>query len=199
MANLITLLRFPLLFMYIAILYFGNQTVLYWGIPFLIVIFLMDYVDGFIARRFGEVSLFGSTFDIVTDRTLEIVLWVVFSDLGLIPIIIPIIAIVRGTTVDGIRAVGMSKGLAAFDQVRTPISRFLVSSRLMRELYGITKTLAFVLLNITLAMKSGQAPHSLQVHQATLWISWLAIILNVTRGLPVLFEGGKFFRKQTAR
>ena len=129
MANAITLSRFPLLFIYIFLLYTKNPTVIFWCVPFIIFITFMDTLDGLIARRFGEVSLLGSALDIAVDRAFEIILWVVYSDLHLIPVIIPIIVITRGTLTDTIRAVGMSTGKAAFDQVQHPFSRFLVSSR----------------------------------------------------------------------
>jgi CDP-diacylglycerol--glycerol-3-phosphate 3-phosphatidyltransferase len=194
MANLITISRFPLLFFYVVLLYFGNTTALLWCIPLIAFIFFMDTVDGYVARMRGEVSLLGSAFDIATDRTLEIVLWVVFSDLRLIPIIIPIIAIVRGTTVDAVRAVGMSKGLPAFEQVQHPLSRMLVSSRFMRHLYGIVKGIAFILLTVNLWARTSNSAFTLPIHTITLIVAWLAIAMTIARGLPVLVEGYDLFR-----
>ena len=89
MANLITLLRFPLLFIYVILLYTDNGVLQIWCVPFIVLIILMDMFDGLIARARGEVSLLGSVLDIATDRTFEIILWVVFAHLGLIPVIIP--------------------------------------------------------------------------------------------------------------
>lgn len=196
MANFITFLRFPLLFIYIFGLYSGNTTIKFLCIPFIAIIFFMDTVDGYVARLRGEVSLLGSALDIATDRTLEIVLWVVFSDLKLIPIIIPIIAIVRGTTVDAIRAVGISKGLPAFEQVNHSISRFLVSSRIMRTVYGVTKGLAFILLTLDLSLKSSGSTAVTAAGDLATIISWLAITITVARGVPVLAEGFKLLRTE---
>ena len=89
MANAITLSRFPLLFIYIVLLYSKNPTAIFWCVPFIILITMMDMLDGIIARKFGEVSLLGSTLDIAVDRAFEIILWVVYSDLNLVPVIIP--------------------------------------------------------------------------------------------------------------
>jgi phosphatidylglycerophosphate synthase len=193
MANLITFLRFPLLFSYVSILYYGDSIIIFWCIPLLVLIFLMDSADGYVARLRGETSLLGSAFDIATDRTLEVVLWVVYSHLGLIPIVIPLIAIVRGTTVDAVRAVGMSKGVVAFEQVNNSISRFLVSSRFMRSTYGIVKAVAFVLLNVVLGLKKQNSSGIPIVHTIAMVVSWTAISLTVLRGLPPLIEGYKYF------
>jgi phosphatidylglycerophosphate synthase len=153
----------------------------------------MDSADGYVARLRGEASLLGSAFDIATDRTLEVVLWVVYAHIGLIPIVIPLIAIVRGTTVDAVRAVGMSKGVVAFEQVTNSVSRFLVSSRFMRSTYGIIKAAAFVFLNVALGLNKQNSPGSTTLHTIALVTSWVAISLTVIRGLPPLVEGYKYF------
>jgi phosphatidylglycerophosphate synthase len=153
----------------------------------------MDSADGYVARLRGEASLLGSAFDIATDRTLEVVLWVVYSHLGLIPIVIPLIAIVRGTTVDAVRAVGMSKGITAFEQVNNSVSRFLVSSRFMRSTYGIVKAAAFVFLNVVLGLNKQSSSGPTIMYTVAMTTSWVAISLTVLRGLPPLVEGYRYF------
>jgi CDP-diacylglycerol--glycerol-3-phosphate 3-phosphatidyltransferase len=194
MANIVTLLRFPLLFIYVALLYTRNPTIIFWCVPFIVLIILMDTFDGLIARARGEVSLLGSTLDIAVDRAFEIILWVIYAHLGLIPIVIPIIVITRGTLTDAIRSVGMSTGEAAFDQVKHPISRLLVSSRFMRDAYGITKGFAFAV--ITLAFGFQLLDHSWAgwTHVVAIILSWLAISMTILRGLPVLVESYKLFK-----
>ncbi len=192
MANLITLARFPLLFAYVALLYYGGFDARLWSAPFILIIIAMDSIDGIVARARGETSLLGSALDIATDRTLEIILWVVFAHLGLIPVIVPLIVITRGTTVDAIRAVGMSNGLPPFDQVKSPISRFLVASKFMRSTYGFLKAAAFVALSVDLAFHTPHAPHSTwhaPVHTVALVFTWLAVVWCLARGIPVLVEG----------
>jgi len=189
MANAITLARFPLLFLYIPLLYTKNPTIIFWCVPFVVFITLMDMFDGIIARRFGEVSLLGSTLDIAVDRAFEIILWVVYSNLNLVPVIIPIIVITRGTLTDAIRAVGMSKGKAAFDQVQHPISRFLVSSRFMRNLYGFIKGTAFALVTLAWGFICLEHPWADWIHILSLVIAWLTIMLTILRGMPVIIEG----------
>jgi len=99
MANIITVARLPLLFIYLGMLYYGNQTLMLWNVLLIFIIFNLDSLDGWVARRLNEASLLGSVLDIATDRTLEYVLWVVYAHLGLIPVLVPIIVLVRGTAV----------------------------------------------------------------------------------------------------
>jgi CDP-diacylglycerol--glycerol-3-phosphate 3-phosphatidyltransferase len=194
MANAITLSRFPLLFVYIILLYTKNPTIVFWCVPFVLLITMMDMFDGIIARRFGEVSLLGSTLDIAVDRAFEIILWVVYTDLNLVSVIIPIIVITRGTLTDAVRAVGLSSGKAAFDQVRHPISRFLVSSRFMRYTYGVVKGIAFTFVTAAWGFICLDHPWANGVHRVALILTWTTITLTILRGLPVIIEGSSLLK-----
>jgi CDP-diacylglycerol--glycerol-3-phosphate 3-phosphatidyltransferase len=154
----------------------------------------MDTFDGLIARARGEVSLLGSTLDIAVDRAFEIILWVVYAHLSLVPILIPIIVITRGTLTDAIRSVGMSCGEAAFDQVRHPISRFLVSSRFMRDIYGISKGVTFAVITLVLGLKTLNHPLSPWFFIISQALSWLVVFMTILRGLPVLIESYRLFK-----
>jgi len=191
MANIITVARYPLLFIYLGILYFGNQTLMFWDVLLIIIIFNLDSLDGWVARKLNEASLLGSVLDIATDRTLEYILWVVYAHLGLIPVLVPIIVLIRGTAVDAVRSVRLKSGLSAFDQIQSPLSKFLVSSRFMRAFYGIAKGAAAALLTLAYALQSNSGPWPDLVYQTGLIFTWLSVSLCVTRGLPVLIEGIK--------
>jgi len=201
MANIITLSRFPLLFVYVAMLYFGGYTVKAWAAPFILLIIALDSIDGIVARARGESSLLGSALDIATDRTLEIILWVAFAHLRIISVLVPIIVITRGTTVDAVRAIGMREGLPPFEQVKSPISRFLVASRFMRSSYALLKAAAFFTLTVDLALRSADAPvkfvaYLQPVHTTALIFTWLAVLWCLLRGIPVLVEGYSLLKQQ---
>jgi len=195
MANAITLGRIPLLFIYIALLHTGRPVFIFWCVPFIILIMLLDMVDGMVARRLNQTSLLGSSLDIAVDRALEIILWVVFSCLGLIPLLIPLIVITRGTITDAVRCVGNSKGEAAFNQLKNPINNFLVSSRFMRNFYGAVKGTAFALLTLDLGCQALGHAWAGWIHSFTLGLSWFVIVLTIVRGIPVIAEEVSFLKK----
>jgi CDP-diacylglycerol---glycerol-3-phosphate 3-phosphatidyltransferase len=196
MANLITILRFPLLVLLVFLLYSGNPTVVLCSIALLIIVILMDSLDGIVARRRGETSLLGSALDIAADRALETVLWVVFANLGLISVAIPIIVIMRGVLVDAIRAVGIGQGIPPFKQLISPLSRFLVSSPVMRSSYGVSKTLAFVFLMVDQGLTLMNHPWAGSIHLVAVILSWIAVFLCCTRGIPVLVDGAKTLQRK---
>jgi len=191
MANLITLSRYPLLFFYLALMYYGGETAHLWNVPLIILIFSLDTLDGWVARKRDETSLLGSVFDIATDRTLEYVLWVVYAHLGLISVLVPIIVLIRGTSVDAIRSIGMKEGVSAFEQLQSPVNRFLVKSRFMRALYGTVKAAAAGFLTLSFALPSTGSGWTLLIYQVAMALTWISVIVCVLRGVPVLSEGIK--------
>jgi phosphatidylglycerophosphate synthase len=193
LANWITLSRFPLLLATVLILYFGSPGVRLAGIALLFVGLMLDTVDGVVARSRGETSLFGSILDIAADRTYELILWVCFADLRMIPVAIPLIIIARTTLTDAFRSIGVGQGTAPFAQHRTALSRFLVGSSWMRSGYAVTKVATFCGLALTQAFggispataMSRMAPAMLEVFRVT---AWLAVAFCIFRGLPVIIS-----------
>lgn len=198
LANWITLSRFPLLIVFLAILYSGTPQAIAWSVPYLFLLLALDTVDGVVARRRGETSLMGSILDIAADRTYELVLWVSFAGLGMLPIGIPLIVIIRTTFTDAIRTIGVGQGEAPFQQQRSRLTRFLVTAPVMRSGYSATKILAFCGLTLAYGLSgypagSPAAAAAGPIHQASLWMAWAAAGLCVLRGMPVIVDAFKTY------
>jgi phosphatidylglycerophosphate synthase len=190
LANWITVSRFPLLLLIVLILYFGSPVVRLAGVGLLFFGLMLDTVDGMVARKTGQTSLFGSVLDIAADRTYELVLWVCFADLGMIPVAIPLIIIARTTLTDAFRSIGVGQGTAPFAQHRTALGRFLVGSTVMRTGYAVTKVVTFCGLALAQAFAgfprfSGAVEPMMSVLRVT---AWVAVIFCVFRGLPVIIS-----------
>jgi CDP-diacylglycerol---glycerol-3-phosphate 3-phosphatidyltransferase len=193
LANWITLSRFPLLLITVLVLYFGSPWVRLAGVGLLFVGLMLDTVDGVVARMRGESSLFGSVLDIAADRTYELILWVCFADLGMIPVAIPLIIIARTTLTDAFRSIGVGQGTVPFAQHRTALGRFLVGSTWMRTGYAVTKVVTFCGLALAQAFSglsastaaAGAVPSIMTVLRVT---AWLAVLFCIFRGLPVIIS-----------
>ena len=199
-ANLITIIRYPLLLVFLLMIYFGNPEVQLLAVPFLFFALFLDTLDGVIARRTGTTSLMGSVLDIATDRTYELVLWVVLADLGTISVAIPLIIIARTVLTDAIRSIGVSQGKAPFDQQGSGLGHFLVSSPWMRSGYSISKIVAFCGLTLGFALSSFLEGSSLQtasepVLSVSEVVAWIAVAFSVVRGAPVIVSGYRQMRE----
>ena len=194
MANLITLSRFPVLIAVILLLGAPSPVARLVGAFAMAVLIALDTVDGVVARAREEVSLMGSVIDIMADRAVELVMWVVYAHLGLVPVGIPIIYIIRGTIVDSLRSVHVSEGKAPFKAMRTTLGQWLVGSPIMRTSYGVSKFLSFTGLAVTHALfaLASRGDGSIRTAETSLLVfsimSWISVGFCLVRGLPVIIE-----------
>lgn len=192
MANCITFARCLLLLLLVLLIYWGTPQLQLFNAPLVVLMIGLDGVDGWVARRRGEESVFGATFDIAADRIVENVLWVVLAHLGLIGVWVPLLFIVRGTLVDAIRSKGTAEGTAAFDMMRTSLGRFLVGGQFMRGFYAATKlvTFSWILLwqPFPALMPDFWDDWRGPIQAASLALVILSAALCVIRGLPVVIE-----------
>lgn len=188
-ANLVAITRAAFAFLAVAILFHRRDLYLLAAV-LTIVSILMDGLDGWVARRYGEVSRIGAVIDILTDRIVELTYWIAFAALHWIPAWIPIVVAVRGLLVDGARALAFERGLTAFGpttMMRSKLGTFLVASRESRSAYGISKAAAFTLMIVAYAPVLPEAARSAVLTVALVCV-YLAVILCVLRGIPVLLE-----------
>jgi CDP-diacylglycerol---glycerol-3-phosphate 3-phosphatidyltransferase len=188
-ANSVALTRAILGFIAIAIL-FHRPGLYFLACVLTLIAILMDGLDGWVARRYGEVSRIGAVIDILTDRIVELTYWIAFAALGWIPAWIPIVVAVRGLLVDGARALAFERGLTAFGpstMMRSKLGTFLVASRESRSAYGIAKAGAFSLMILAYApaLPESARPIALAIALTCVYAS---VILCVVRGIPVLLE-----------
>lgn len=205
MANLITVGRLILLFIVIWMIYVGNVQVIEAAMLLIIVVFASDGLDGWVARKRDSTSPFGAVFDIAGDRIVENVLWVVFADLGLIPVWVPLMVLTRGFMVDGLRSLSYAEGMTAFGEqnmMRSPLTHWLTAGRFMRGFFGWAKSAGFVFLTGLVAWNSletdGTVVGSLYAVTVYRWFGWalvwIAVALTVIRAVPVFIDSVAFFR-----
>ena len=196
LANWITLSRLPLLLISVLIMYRGTPAVQVAGVAVLLIGLMLDTVDGMVARKTGKTSLFGSVLDIAADRAYELVLWISFAHLRLLPVAIPLIVIARTTLTDAFRSIEIGEGTAPFAQHRTGLGRFLVASTWMRVGYTVSKTTTFC--GLALAHAFGGFPAGTALHGAVAPMesvfavtAWVAVSFCLARGLPVLVHAAR--------
>lgn len=210
MANAITIGRLFLLFIVVWMIYHGSVQVIALCMLLLIVVIAADGLDGWVARKRNETSTFGAVFDIAGDRIVENVLWIIFSDLGLIPVWVPLLVISRGFIVDGLRSLSMQEGMTAFGEnnmMRSPITQWLTAGRFMRGFFGYAKALAFVFLCGLVAWEHHDTTDTFvgslygqDWYRYLGWgLVWLAVVLTVVRGIPVVVDGIAYVRDLDAR
>lgn len=171
-ANTITLTRLSLTFAVITL--FGQHRHLDIALILTIVgIFILDALDGYIARQRKETSQTGAILDTLTDRVIENTFWIYFTAIGQTPIWMPIAVMTRGVIVDALQRLHG-------DPIRGwkhALTRTLIS----RGLYGALKMLTFFSLAITEVFK--REP----LFNISLTLATLTVGCCLLRGLPFFF------------
>ena len=113
-ANIVSISRVFVAFIAIGLLYLDSRTAYLISLLLTIIAFIMDGVDGYIARKYNQASELGSVLDIMGDRIVEASYWIAFAVMGWLPILFPIVCVTRAFTTDSIRSVALSKGMTVY-------------------------------------------------------------------------------------
>jgi CDP-diacylglycerol--glycerol-3-phosphate 3-phosphatidyltransferase len=163
MANLITLSRLALLLVIVAIAYQPPGAWQLVTVPLLILLFITDALDGYVARKWNEASLFGAMFDIAGDRVVELTMWIILADLDLV-----------------------------FSMMASPLGHWLVAGKFMRIFYAVLKAVVFCWLMLIHPMpavfEDFWATWGEAMSQAGRVLVYLAVATCIIRGLPVIAE-----------
>jgi CDP-diacylglycerol--glycerol-3-phosphate 3-phosphatidyltransferase len=202
-ANVITLIRILLVFVVVVLFQMGfyHRCI---AVILTILVLYLDSLDGYVARKLSCASDFGALFDITGDRIVEHIYLIYYAAVGVVSFWVPMIFITRSFLVDTLRNVAYAKtGKTPFGEktmMTSSITRFLTGSRFMRGLYGAMKVILFVVLGVVIAYKADNprflpvslfAPNSLFMFFTQLLV-WITVVLNIIRGLPVLYDGREY-------
>jgi phosphatidylglycerophosphate synthase len=148
------------------------------GVP---IVFILDAVDGILARRLNSQTLTGSFIDIAADRLVEFIFLQHFIRAGLVPLWFVLIFYGRIVLTDTcrMRAFRMEKVSAAGILLPLPW-RFFVLSKFSRSAYAALKGVLFSLL--LLAIYRGDT--SLSLLESGILLSVLAF--SILRAIPIL-------------
>ena len=112
-ASKITLIRIALIPVFMVLMYLsGGQSGLWmWlSLGVFVIASLTDYVDGYIARKYKQVTDFGKFLDPLADKLLVIACMTMFCQWGMFPAWALMIVLTREFAVTGLRLVAVGKG-----------------------------------------------------------------------------------------
>ena len=179
-ANAITLLRL-LLTLVVVTLFNVNRYVDIGLIVTIAGIFVLDAVDGIIARKCNQTTKLGAILDTVADRIIENTFWIYFTVTGLTPLWMPITVLARGFFTDSLHQC-----------IQLPTSgwtHILTRSRTSRALYGIAKMSTFLYLAGINVFK----PENPTIELTSIMLATVTIGFCLIRGIPLFIETCKIF------
>ncbi|HEY5998021.1 MAG TPA: CDP-alcohol phosphatidyltransferase family protein [bacterium] len=197
-ANLLVLLRTVLVFPTLAALSAESETLRGLGVALLVAVFLLDGVDGWVARRLRTSTLTGGLLDTLGDRITENLLFVFFAWKRLVPLAVPLVFIARSFASDFVRSLLYRRGVGTFGINTSRLGRLLVASRTSRAAYLAGKFAVFLLGGVLLWREPAAGGPGAGVWlRPVLWWAALAVTAaNVVRFALLVYDSREVLREE---
>ncbi|MFC1510806.1 CDP-diacylglycerol--glycerol-3-phosphate 3-phosphatidyltransferase [Candidatus Margulisiibacteriota bacterium] len=158
LANRVTLARIALIPLAIILLLVGLNGA---ALIFFLLLAFSDAIDGYIARRFNQVSDLGKLLDPLADKILVICVLVTLVGLGKANLIPVVIIVAREFLVSGIRTYAAKEGL-------------ILAASQLAKVKTVVQIIAVAMLIINLPYAD--------------WVLWLAVVLSLISGWAYLWQ-----------
>jgi CDP-diacylglycerol---glycerol-3-phosphate 3-phosphatidyltransferase len=132
---------------------------------------LTDFLDGYLARRSGDITKFGIILDPIADKFLVISALIVLVDMERLPAWMAITFIVRDFLVTALRVVALSKGIVIPAETGGKIKTIL---QIAAILFLILRTSFF----------------GLDFYDIGMLLIWLALVLSIVSGVRYTISFG---------
>jgi len=133
---------------------------------------LTDFLDGYLARRSGDITTFGIILDPIADKFLVISALIVLVDMERLAAWIAITIIVREFLVTGLRVVALSKDIV-----------------IPAEVGGKIKTTIQIIAILCLIL--GRSIFNIDLYDIGLVLIWAALFLSIISGIQYTISFGK--------
>lgn len=147
----------------------------FWGAAVFGIAALTDFLDGYFARRSGQITKFGIILDPLADKFLVISALVVLVDMARLSAWMAIVIIVREFFVTGLRVVALSKDII-----------------IPAEMGGKLKTT--VQITAILCLILGGSIFDIDLYDAGMIFIWAALVLSVISGIQYTISFWKKIR-----
>jgi CDP-diacylglycerol--glycerol-3-phosphate 3-phosphatidyltransferase len=112
--NLLTMLRIALIPVVLWMLWDGTPKANFWATMLYIGVALTDLIDGYLARKWGQISVLGKFLDPLADKLLVMATLIFLAYLGRLPllgVVAVIIMLARELAITALRTIAMSEGV----------------------------------------------------------------------------------------
>jgi CDP-diacylglycerol--glycerol-3-phosphate 3-phosphatidyltransferase len=133
---------------------------------------ITDFLDGYLARRSGDITKFGIILDPIADKFLVISALIVLVDMERLPAWIAIVIIVREFLVTGLRVVALSKDIV-----------------IAAELGGKVKTTLQIIAILCLILK--KTIFGIDLYDIGFVLIWVSLILSLISGIRYTISFGR--------
>lgn len=109
--NILTLTRIAAIPLMAAILTYPSQTAGFWAAAVFSLASITDWLDGYLARRMGIVTIFGKFLDPIADKLIVMAALIMILPYGRVPAWMVLVILGREIIITGLRGIASSEGI----------------------------------------------------------------------------------------
>ncbi|MBR3791602.1 MAG: CDP-diacylglycerol--glycerol-3-phosphate 3-phosphatidyltransferase [Clostridia bacterium] len=179
-ANKITILRIILVPIFMALMLIGNDAARMWALAIFIIASISDWLDGYIARNYNQVSNFGKFMDPLADKILTTAAFMALMEIGRLWFgsVAIMLILTREFMVAGLRMNASTNGTV-----------------IAASMFGKVKTVVQMIAIIaSIALTHSVFPQETSILMTNIFV-WASTVVTVVSGIDYLWKNRQVFLK----
>ena len=177
--NILTLMRIAAIPLMVLLLMTGERESSFWAAALFSAASFTDWLDGYLARRMGIVTVFGKFLDPIADKLIVMAALIMIIPLGRVPAWIVLIILGREIIITGLRGIASSEGIVI---EASDLGKF-------KTIFQIVAIIALLLhYDYHWFFSSGHPLLLANMHNVGMFYLWIAFVITVWSGVDYLFK-----------
>jgi len=177
--NILTLMRIAAIPLMVLLLLSGEREPSFWAAVLFSAASFTDWLDGYLARRMGIVTVFGKFLDPIADKLIVMAALIMIIPLGRVPAWIVLVILGREMIITGLRGIASSEGIVI---EASDLGKF-------KTIFQLVAIIALLLHYDYHWFFSSSHPLLLaNMHNVGMFYLWIAFVITVWSGVDYLFK-----------
>jgi CDP-diacylglycerol---glycerol-3-phosphate 3-phosphatidyltransferase len=177
--NILTLMRIAAIPLMVLLLMSGERESSFWAAALFSAASFTDWLDGYLARKMGIVTVFGKFLDPIADKLIVMAALIMIIPLGRVPAWIVLIILGREIIITGLRGIASSEGIVI---EASDLGKF-------KTIFQIVAIIALLLHYDYHWFFSADHPLLIaNMHNVGMFYLWIAFVITVWSGVDYLLK-----------
>jgi len=177
--NILTLMRIAAIPVMVVLLLTGERESCFWAAALFSAASFTDWLDGFLARKMGIVTVFGKFLDPIADKLLVMAALIMITPLGRVPAWMVLVILGREIIITGLRGIASSEGIVI---AASDLGKF-------KTIFQIVAIIALLLhFDYHWFFSSNHPLLVVNMHNVGMFYLWIAFVITVWSGIDYLYK-----------
>lgn len=177
--NILTMMRIAIIPLLAVLLMSPSRTAGFWAAALFAVASITDWLDGYLARRMGIVTIFGKFLDPIADKLIVMAALIMILPFSRVPAWMVLVILGREIIITGLRGIASSEGIVIqasdLGKYKTIFQIVAIIGLILHYNYDWFFGISHILLTVNM-------------HNVGMFFLWIATILTVWSGVDYLIR-----------